>query len=777
MMNWRKMLLGVLALALWLVAMPVQATLYPITNFGVVTASTGYNSAATTIVLTAGHGAKLPSTFPFYLIWFNATDYGSPDSDPNVEIIQVTNRSTDTLTIVRGQDGTTAVNHNTAGKTYRLYLGFVKAMYDKIGSDIAAASSTIPNVEDCAAYASCNAAVTAIGSVNLRTLRITGSQVVGSNLTVTPNISAWFIGAGQLSINSSVTVAFDRPDQLMADKHKQIFTGAGAPTGVTFSKPGSVYPQWWGAVCDGSTDDGPEFQSAHDSLPSSGGVIEAHGGTCKTNQEIAITKSDVTMRLDPGTVLDLSSIAGTGTASVHVSATVIAGLKLTGSRVRIVGGRITGTATVSSKKVLGIFIAGASQARIGGTKIDGLHAGIWMGGGAIEPTIQNVEVSGNEYDIISGYQPITSSSPQVSRPTLINVTASGATVGDGVNLYSYTDDMRIIGGNFNSNAGWGINGYVGGGTLTVMGATACSNTAGGVQLTYNTLSGTIANKLGYAKKGTLVSNKACSNSGPGFSVKLADYSLFSTIGGVEDMVLADNLADSNVGAGFDLGLVRSSVTANRSLNNQGNCYTIRSSKSTTLAQNQAWDCGTGGSNMRGFEFVLADTTGSTPPNSTLISLSGNHAGDTRAGGSRTMNFGFDLLKLDSGEVTDNNGTNANTADWKNVNGLSAVSFTNNRGAVSGTDVIGTTWGKHLANTATWDPASLVTNAETSTTITVSGAAVGDVAMCGHTQVTADLLQLSCYVSAADTVRVVLENISAGTIDVTSGTLRAEVWKP
>lgn len=771
-----KRLVIYLFLALWL-ASPAQATLYPITNFGVVTASTGYNSAATTIVLTSGHGAKLPSTFPFYLIWFNSTDYGSPDADPNVEIIQVTNRSTDTLTIVRGQDGTSAVNHNTAGKTYTLYLGFIKAMYDKIGSDIAAASSTIPNVEDCSAYASCNAAVTAIGSVNLRTLRVTSSQVVGSNLTVTPNISTWFIGAGQLSINSSVTVTFDRPDQLMADKHKQIFTGAGAPTGVTFTKSGIVYPQWWGAVCDGSTDDGPEIQSAIDSLPAAGGVVELHGGTCKSNQELSVTKSDVTIRLDPGTTLNLSTIAGTGSTGVHVSATVIAGIKVTGARVRVVGGRITGTATVSSKKVIGILIHGASQTRIGGTKIDGLHAGIWMGGGAVEPTLQNVELSGNEHDIISGYQPTTSSSPQVSRPTLINVTATGATVGDGLQLYSYTDDMRIMGGTFNSNAGWGINGYVGGGTLSVMGATACSNTAGGVQLTYNTLSGTISNKLGYAKKGTLLSNRACSNSGPGFSVKLADYSLFSTIGGVEDMVLADNLADSNVGAGFDLGLVRSSVSDNRSLNNQGNCFTIRSSKSTSIKGNQAWDCGTGGNNMRGFEFLTADTSGSTPPNSTLISLSGNHAGDTRSGGSRTMNFAFDLNKLDSGEVTDNNGTNTNTADWKNVNGLSSVAFWNNVGTVIGSDVIGSRIGKFLQSTATWDPTSLGTNAETSTTVTVTGAAVGDVAMCGHTAVTADLLQLSCYVSGADTVRVVLENISAGTIDVSSGTLRAGVWKP
>lgn len=753
----------------------VQADLYPMTNFAVVTASTGYNNAATTIVLTTGHGAKLPSSYPFYLIWFNSTDY-SPETDPNVEIIEVTNRSSDTLTVVRGQDGTSAVNHNSVGKTYTLHLGFIKKYYDKINTDIQAASSTIPNVVDCSAHASCNAAVTAIGSSDLRTLRITSSQAVASNLSVTSNISTWFLGAGQLSISGSVTVTFDRPDQLMADKHKQIFTGAGAATGVTFSKPGIVYPQWWGAVCDGSTDDGPEFQSAHDSLPSAGGVIEAHGGTCKTNQEIAITKSDVTVRLDPGTVLNISSISGTGTSGVHVSADVIAGLKMTGSRVRVVGGRITGSATVSSKKVIGIHVAGASQARIGGTKIDGLHAGIWMGGGAVEPTIQNVELDANEEGLICGYQPTTSTSPQVSRPTLMTISSHGATVGDGLSLYSYCDDLRVMGGNIYSNAGNGIDGYVGGSTLSVIGANLYSNAGAGLSLTYNSLSGTGAGKLGFAKRTTLIGNRAYNNTGDGFTVKLADYSLFSTIGGIEDVTLADNLSDGNGGDGYDLGLVRSSVVGNRALLNTGNGFAIRSNKSTSYSANQSWDNGSSLDNMRGFAFLTADTTGSTPPNSTLISFSGNHAGDTRSGGSRTTNFAFDLQKLDSGEVTDNNGSNANTADWKNINGLSAVSFTNNRGTVSGSDILGTPWEKRLYGSKTWDPPSLASFADTSTTLTVTGAAVGDIASCGQTTITADQLQMNCYVSAADTVRVVLRNISVGTIDVSSGTLNAEVMK-
>jgi len=117
-----------------------QATLPPVTNFAKVTLSTGYDSSATTIVLLSGHGSKLPSTFPFPLVWWNATDYGAPEDDPFVEVVSVTNRSGDTLTVVRAQEGTSAVNHNTGGKTYRMVLTLTKAMWDAIRTDIAAAA-------------------------------------------------------------------------------------------------------------------------------------------------------------------------------------------------------------------------------------------------------------------------------------------------------------------------------------------------------------------------------------------------------------------------------------------------------------------------------------------------------------------------------------------------------------------------------------------------------------------------------------------------------------
>jgi hypothetical protein len=60
-------------------------------------------SGATSIVLTAGHGARFPA--------LGGQDYFYAtlvDTSGNLEIVKVTARATDTLTVVRGQDGTTA---------------------------------------------------------------------------------------------------------------------------------------------------------------------------------------------------------------------------------------------------------------------------------------------------------------------------------------------------------------------------------------------------------------------------------------------------------------------------------------------------------------------------------------------------------------------------------------------------------------------------------------------------------------------------------------------
>jgi len=116
-------------------------TIDPATNFGIAEASTGYDASATSVVLETGTGSKFPQPSTdgaFNLVWWNFTDYPRPSDDPNVEIVRVTARTTDTLTVTRGQEGITATTKNTAGKTYKLQLGPTA----KLISDIVAALAT-----------------------------------------------------------------------------------------------------------------------------------------------------------------------------------------------------------------------------------------------------------------------------------------------------------------------------------------------------------------------------------------------------------------------------------------------------------------------------------------------------------------------------------------------------------------------------------------------------------------------------------------------------------
>ena len=107
-------------------------------NFAKVGVSTGYSAVATSVVLETGDGAKLPqpSTDGEYnVVWWDSTTYPDPADDPNVEIVRVTARSSDTLTVTRGQESTSAAAHNTAGRTYKMVLGpTAKTIDDLLGS-------------------------------------------------------------------------------------------------------------------------------------------------------------------------------------------------------------------------------------------------------------------------------------------------------------------------------------------------------------------------------------------------------------------------------------------------------------------------------------------------------------------------------------------------------------------------------------------------------------------------------------------------------------------
>jgi hypothetical protein len=89
----------------------------------------------------------------------------------------------------------------------------------------------------------------------------------------------------------------------------------------------------------------------------------------------------------------------------------------------------------------------------------------------------------------------------------------------------------------------------------------------------------------------------------------------------------------------------------------------------------------------------------------------------------------------------------------------------------------------LTGTTAWNPPSLGDAADTSTSLTVTGAAPGDPCLCGFSGALDSaggtlpgVWELSCNVSAVDTIKANLTNQTGSTINLGDGTLRCTVFK-
>jgi hypothetical protein len=82
----------------------------------------------------------------------------------------------------------------------------------------------------------------------------------------------------------------------------------------------------------------------------------------------------------------------------------------------------------------------------------------------------------------------------------------------------------------------------------------------------------------------------------------------------------------------------------------------------------------------------------------------------------------------------------------------------------------------FSGSATYDPPSLADGTGVTTTIAVTGAALGDFALAAFSNALQGII-LTAWVSAADVVSVRFQNESGGAVDLSSGTLRARVLKP
>ena len=120
-------------------------------NFGKarVLANFDFTAAALSVTLETGDGADLPDpavkNYNLTVFRLNLDTSGNPDpsgfpdahDDPNRDIVRVTAKIGDVLTIVRNQEGITASSHNVTNARYLMIAGITNKTMDDIEAKIA----------------------------------------------------------------------------------------------------------------------------------------------------------------------------------------------------------------------------------------------------------------------------------------------------------------------------------------------------------------------------------------------------------------------------------------------------------------------------------------------------------------------------------------------------------------------------------------------------------------------------------------------------------------
>lgn len=203
-------------------------TLDQVINFGKATVSIGYDASATSIILTTGHGVRFPNpaTGNFNVVWYNSSDYPDPSDDPSVEIVRVTAKSTDTLTVTRAQEGTSASVKNVGGKTYKMILSFTKKTYDDLSTEFVNVSGDTMN-----------------GTLAMGSNQISGSNVsfTGGAITGITDLAIADGGTGKSTASDAINALL--PDQT-GNSGKFLTTNSTSASWATVSAGSSTVNIW-----------------------------------------------------------------------------------------------------------------------------------------------------------------------------------------------------------------------------------------------------------------------------------------------------------------------------------------------------------------------------------------------------------------------------------------------------------------------------------------------------------------------------------------------------
>jgi len=177
-------------------------------------------------------------------------------------------------------------NQNRTGVAFPLTENVSCAGYEVSNAKLTTLKQLTNNVVSIDNYSGFADAISSIGSA-ITTLMINQNVNVTANATVPSTLTLWFVGQGKLTISSTYTVTINGP--VIADP-RQIFAGAGT---VAFGNGyiTELYPQWWGAVGDNSTNNDTALTNAVAAASTAGLPLYWTDGTFLTTASIPLFHS------------------------------------------------------------------------------------------------------------------------------------------------------------------------------------------------------------------------------------------------------------------------------------------------------------------------------------------------------------------------------------------------------------------------------------------------------------------------------------------------------
>ena len=104
-------------------------------------------------------------------------------------------------------------------------------------------------------YTALSALITSFGSNKKDLFFPTGTYIIGTSITIPKNVRIILANGAVLSPNTGVTITIN--GDFVASSNT-CFSGAGSVIGI-----GTVFPEWWGAIPDGTTDCSTAFEKAY----------------------------------------------------------------------------------------------------------------------------------------------------------------------------------------------------------------------------------------------------------------------------------------------------------------------------------------------------------------------------------------------------------------------------------------------------------------------------------------------------------------------------------